>query len=558
MSNKLFILTKMLLKNSFGIKADGKKKVKQIIFAILIALCVVPFFTSMFFMISSMYDALKSINQEGVILSLGIATTSFAIFFFGVFYVINIFYYSDDVENLLPLPLKPSEIIGAKFLVTVIYEYFTEIFLLLPILVVYALKSGAPFMYYVYGLVVFILVPFVPLTIASIIVMIIMRFTSIAKNRDRFKMVDGLIAMCIAIGSNIAIQNFVSKGIEPSELQAMFGKGQNSMVELVSRIFPGTKFAALSIINNSNIQGIVNLLFFVLIALVSFMIFLYLGELLYFKGVIGISENAAKRKKVSSDELSRISVRKSPLKAYTIKELKLLFRTPIYFMNCILINILFPIILVIPFITQSQSDSELDSLKVLVQSGNYEGIIVVVGFVASIMISTINSITSTSISREGQNFYISKYLPVSYKTQIMAKVLSGIIISFIGVVAVLTSVTIFLGIPIHLAFLIAIISLFGIVCISFTGVLIDLFHPKLNWDNEQKAVKQNLNPVLNTLLGIILGVAIILAYAALDSVSNLDAFSICGIILFIFGIIDFILYQVISTKGVKLFSDIEV
>lgn len=554
MGNKLFTLTKALLKNGFGTQATGKKKVKQIIFAILIAICMVPFFTGVFFIISSMYDALKAIQQEGVILSLGIAATSFTIFFFGVFYVINVFYYSDDVERLLPLPLKPSEIIGAKFLVTVVYEYLTEIFLILPVFIAYAYKSGASIMYYIYALIVFILIPVVPLSIASILVMIIMRFTSIARNRDRFKMVGGIIGMFVAIGSNYAIQIFTSTSMDPSELQEMFSTGQNSMIQIVSRIFPGTKFAALSIVNNGNVQGIVNLLIFILITLVSFMVFLYIGERLYFRGVIGITENAAKRKKVSTDQLNRISVRQSKLKAYTVKELKLLFRTPIYFMNCVLINFIFPIVLCIPFITQPNSDSELDGLKIIVRSGNFDGIIIAVGFAAAMLISTLNSITPTSISREGQNFYVSKFLPVSYKTQILGKVVSGILISIIGVMAIIACSAVFIGIPMHLIILMMVISLFGIVCISFTGVMIDLLHPKLNWDNEQKAVKQNINPLFNMILGTIFGAATVWA----SFIINVDAFTTCGIIILVFGIIDFVLYKVISTKGVKLFNDIEI
>ncbi len=554
MDNKLIILTKALLKNGFGIKATGKKKVRQIIFIILIALCFVPLFISLSFFVSTMYDALKVIEQEGLILSLGVAITSFTIFFFGVFYVINIFYYSDDVENLLPLPLKPSEIIGAKFLVTVVYEYLTELILLLPLFIVYAYKSGASLMYYIYALVVFVLVPVVPLSIASVLVMIIMRFTGIAKNRDRFKMVGGLIAMFGAIGFNAVIQQFASKSVAPEKLQEMFTQGQNSMVEFVSRIFPGSKFAALSIVYNTSVQGIVNLLIFILITVASFLIFLYIGELLYFRGVIGISESAAKRKKVSSEELGKLSIRQSKLKAYTIKELKLLFRTPIYFMNCVLINFLFPILMLIPFLTQSQGGSELESIKTIMYSGVYEGVIVAAGFASTMLISTINSITSTSISREGQNLYISKYIPTSYQTQILAKALSGTIISLIGVVTILTSVTVFLRIPLHLVFMIAGISLFGIVCMSFIGVMIDLFHPKLNWDNEQKAVKQNFNPLFHMLLGAIFGAATVWASIVFD----FNALTTLGIIVLVFGIIDLVLYKIITTKGVKLFKDIEV
>jgi len=554
MGNKLFILTKVLLKNGFGVKASGRKKIGQIILAILLALCFVPFFSGMFFLVSSMYDVLKVIQQEGVILSLGIAATSFTIFFFGVFYVINVFYYSDDVEKLLPLPLKPSEIIGAKFLVTVVYEYLTEIFLILPVFIAYAYKSGVSVMYYVYALTVFILVPVVPLSIASIVVMIVMRFTSIAKNRDRFRMVGGLIGMFAAIGFNYAIQTFTKRSMDPSELQEMFSSGQNSMIQVVSRIFPGTKFAALSIVNNGNIQGMVNLLIFVLITLASFMVFLYIGEILYFRGVIGITENAAKRKKVSSEQLERISIRQSKLKAYTVKELKLLFRTPIYFMNCVLINFIFPIILCIPLITQPNSNSELDGLKTIVRSGTFDGIVLAIGFAAAMIISTLNCITPTSISREGQNFHVSKFLPVCYKTQILGKVISGILISIIGVLAIIAFSAVFIGVPVHLIIMLTVISLFGIVCMSFTGVMIDLLHPKLNWDNEQKAVKQNINPVFNMLLGVIFGAAIVWAVFKF----NFDAAATFGMIILVFGIIDFVLYKLVSTKGVKLFGEIEI
>ena len=217
----------------------------------------------MVYFISMLYDALQIIGQQGIILSLGIAATSFTIFFFGIFYVINVFYYSNDVENLIPLPVRPSEIIGAKFLVTVFYEYITELLLLLPMFIVYAIKSNASIMYYLYALIVFILVPFIPLVIASILVMVIMRFTGIARNRDRFRMVGGLIAMFGAISFNYLIQSFSNKTADPEQIQKMFFEGQNSMVELVAKIFPGAKFAAMSIVNNSNIHGIINLIIFV-------------------------------------------------------------------------------------------------------------------------------------------------------------------------------------------------------------------------------------------------------------------------------------------------------
>jgi ABC-2 type transport system permease protein len=554
MGNKLLILTKVLLKNGFGIKADGKKKVRQIVFLVLLALCFLPVISSLVVLISALYDVLKVVGQEGMILSLGIGITSFVIFFFGVFYIINVFYYSNDVENLLPLPLKPSEIIGAKFFVTVIYEYFTEIIILLPLLIVYGIKSGAPVMYYLYALIVFLLVPFIPLVIASILVMIIMRFTGIAKNKDRFKMIGGLVAVGGALGFNAVIQRFASDSVDPQKIQEMFTQGNNSLIGLTAGMFPSTRFAALSIVNNLNIYGITNLLIFVLLTMACFILFLYIGELLYFRGVIGISETATKRKKVSSEDIGKLSIRKSKLIAYTQKELKLIFRTPVYFMNCILINFVWPVVMLIPFFTESKDAGDTESLITLFESGNYSGIIVAAGFAAVMFISASNAVAASSISREGQSLYVSKYLPASYRVQIMAKVLSGISISLIGLMFMIIPAGVLLHIPFFLILLIILTGLLGIAFTSFTGVIIDLFNPKLHWDNEQKAVKQNLNVLFNMLLsavfaGITVGVAVVFEFGL---------FTVCSGIFVVFVVLNILMYRFVSTRGVKLLSDMEV
>ena len=74
----------------------------------------------------------------------------------------------------------------AKFLTVVVYEYLTELIMLFPILMVYGVKNGEGIGFYLMSAVVFLLVPVVPLIMASIIVMIIMRFTNIGRHKDLF------------------------------------------------------------------------------------------------------------------------------------------------------------------------------------------------------------------------------------------------------------------------------------------------------------------------------------------------------------------------------------
>jgi ABC-2 type transport system permease protein len=57
-----------------------------------------------------------------------------------------------------------------------------------------------------------------------------------------------------------------------------------------------------------------------------------------------------------------------------------------------------------------------------------------------------------------------------------------------------------LEIPLYIGLLIFAIGLLGTLLISFIEILLDLYNPKLDWDSEQKAVKQNLNVVYSMII----------------------------------------------------------
>jgi hypothetical protein len=65
------------------------------------------------------------------------------------------FYFSKDVESLLPLPLKPRQIVGAKFLAVAAYEYLITAAIFLPIMIIYGIKSASGVLFYIYGSVAF-------------------------------------------------------------------------------------------------------------------------------------------------------------------------------------------------------------------------------------------------------------------------------------------------------------------------------------------------------------------------------------------------------------------
>ncbi|WP_138204336.1 putative ABC transporter permease subunit [Haloimpatiens lingqiaonensis] len=553
--SKCWLLIKIFLKtNKEGFQQNKKKskfKLNEKLMYLILIIAFLPLAFMIGDMVSNFYEGLEVINQQGMILGIGFAISSLLIFFFGIIYCINTMYFAKDVENILPLPFKPWEIVTAKFVTILIYEYLTEAIFMIPIVVVYGIKSGATVLYYLYSTIVFLTLPIVPLVISSIIVMLIMSFTGLAKNKDRFRKFGGIFGLLLIVFMNSYMQKISQNSLDPNKLNQMIMERNNGFVNIVTKLFPSTKFAAFSAINSDKLSGLLNLLIFLCISILSMFIFNIIAEKLYFKGAIGISETSSKRKKLSSKEFSKTTIKQSTLMSYTKKELRILFRTPIYFYNCILMNFLWPVFFIIPMAVNSGKElKQFSGLGKYLNDPSISGIVIAVAFSVIIFVSGSNGITSTAISREGKDIYVSKYIPVSFKTQIMAKILSGAIMGLVSEIMMLIIVGVVVKAPIKIIIIILLLSFLAIAYVNMLGILIDLYHPKLNWENEQQAVKQNLNALFEMVISwVSIGVLMFLVIKF-----ELDLLYTILLIIGLFGIIDLILYVIISSKGVKRFS----
>jgi ABC-2 type transport system permease protein len=555
--SKVLILTRVFLRNGTDtmLKSKNKRGISKnltllIIMAVLMISVGIPFGA----FIAKGYDLLDPIGQTGILLGFGLSLVSIAIFIFGIVYVLTTFYFSKDIENLLSLPVKPYQILSAKFITVLVYEYFTETIFLLPVLIAYGIKSGAGVVYYLYSAIVFLTLPIIPLVIASAVNMFIMRFTNLGKHKDALKIAGGLLAMTFAIGINVVMQRAGSNiGENPEHMLSMITEGNNSLIRVSTRAFPSTRLVALSLIESTTAKGLQNLILFLLVTAAFIGLFMVLAEMLYFRGVVGVSESYSKRKVIVGEELDKRLTQKSSLKSYITKELRILLRTPAYFINCVLMNFLLPAFLLLPVISQPKLLEDIRNASQLADNPAILGIGVAAGFALGVFLAATTGITSTSISREGQNLYVSKYLPLRYRDQIMAKVLSGVILNFIGVAIAVSVAFALINPPVYALTLIAVAALQGSLLMAFSGIFIDLHFPKLDWDNEQKAVKQNFNLMINMFLGVLVGAAVI--FITVRFALNLNhAF---GLIMAAGTIFNIVLYRTLSTYGERLYMSIE-
>lgn len=557
--NKYISLTKVFLKNaSTGLSREGKGKLQKtvLLYAVLI-LSFLPLASLFASATATSYEYLRTLHQEGIILSAAMSVSSAVIFAFGIFFVMSVFYFSSDVENLLPLPVKPSVILMSKFTVVLIYEYFTEVVILIPVIATFGIKSSAGLLYYIYGIIIFLTLPIMPLMIGALISIFIMRFAGFTKNKDQFKTIAQMCVLIFVIGINIVSQKLGRGASNGQEMAKLLTQGNNSLLKVSSKLFVNIRFAAEGLISSSNLNGISNIIIYLLITLVLLILFVFFSEAFYIKGVIGMTQTQAKRKMLSSAEISRQSDKKSKMLTYTIKELNILFRTPVYFMNCVVMNFLWPVFFIIPIVSQPELFKRFKDvhsyLNAMISNGRSLGILVAVVFAASVMLSMANPIASTAISREGKNIFVNKFIPMDYKKQILSKVISAFIVNFLGIMLIIIVITIIARPPLYLFIIAMLLAIIGTVFSIFLGIFIDLNYPKLDWDNEQRAVKQNFNVVIGMIIGLLVAGSVVFITIKL----NLMFTVILSSVLVIFLIVNIILYKIVTTRGVELYKSIE-
>ena len=497
---KFLSLTKVLVKNTMGSLTDGKsKKGFQIFMYIILFICCFPMVFVFYYMFDELIKVLTQIHQEGVMIGFGFQIANFVTFLFSIFLIPSVFYFSKDSETLLSLPIKPQTILASKFTVCLIYEYIFSLAVAIPLLVAYVHNVDVTPLFYIFAVIVVLTLPVYPLILSSIISMLVMRFVPFFKNRDRFNMIGGIVAVIIAMGFSYFMNSESMQNIEPQQLISILMDGNNSLINMLSLIFPGVPYAAKALYNADILSFIIN----IVITIAAVACFLFIGKMVYFKGAIGFNETGSNRKKLSDKEFDKTTHQKNKVQTYMMKEFKLLIRTPVYFLNCIGTSAIMPIVFIIIYFT-SASDIDLSALS----GFSFEGFLpyaVLVGLAGGILFANMNLISATAISREGSNVMFMKYIPMEFKQQIHAKTNCGIIVSLISMlVTVIIAYVIFPYLPIYYYIVCFLASIITTLLGNYAGILVDMAHPKLVWEQEAAAVKQNMTAMIAMMGGMAL------------------------------------------------------
>ena len=537
---KTIKLLKVLLKN-FEMIAFEKKKSKVFYMVMAIVTMLIIFIPTAFMIGVISYGMTINLKENGH-LTEGINFILYAVgifsFIFSINVILNVFYFSSDIERILPMPFKEREIIGAKFFNTLINENAIELVLILSSLIGFFIAGKLD----IYAIFIIILacltIPILPLVYCSIICMVFMFLTRKITNKDLVSKFSNILLILALVGILLMAILLTNFNLDSFTLDLVDSK----FMDVMKYIFPNIYF-----ITDSMSGNLLSLLFYILITVGSVIVFFLVAKLLYFKG---LNQSNSKREKTKEITYKKTNKNISYLK----KEFKLLFKTPAFFSNCIIINFIWPFFIAL-IVYLYDKTGNLNKILDLYKNGDYTvhlafiiGIIII-----SILITAVNSIASSSISREGSSFYYMKLVPISYKKQIILKIISSIIVSFIGLFIYIIVFAVIFKLGIVNTILYIILSFIAVSFISTLGVYLDTINPKLIWDDEINALRGNHNVFINMafaiiISGVLVGLIFMLKFMNLGLVL---AYIISFILIIIFALITYLVAMKYGSKNIE-------
>ena len=212
MKNKVISLTKVIFKNSFQnmetAKSNNENKQKRTTGMVILYIFMFLYLAGIIAVFSNgLIKELMAINQEQMFLGLILLGIAIFILIQSIFSAINLLYYSKDNEYILPLPIKPSQIVAAKTNVLLITEYFIVGIIGLVPLVIYGILTSAGILYFISMLIVLIAFPIIPVLISSLLVLIVMSFAKFTKNTNRFQLIATIFILIVVFALSFTMND---------------------------------------------------------------------------------------------------------------------------------------------------------------------------------------------------------------------------------------------------------------------------------------------------------------------------------------------------------------
>lgn len=570
MIKKISSLTRVFCKEYF-LNLQVINKRKNILFWLIIILNIALAFIS-----QKCIDFLGRYGQEQLFLDVLFLIINLIVITQTILSCANIFYFSKDLENVLPFPIKNIELLISKLNTVLCISYIMEIFFGIIPLLIFGLMVSHNLLYYFWAIIVLISFPIFSVLIISSIMLIIMQLFKFIKNKDFFQLLITVILVLIfilfeslSIGqltNDNNLENNIESSIENNSekkeeiIYTQNDQEENSKINInkiseINKYFLIINPSVKILIENNNFNCLINFIKIILIELISFIIFIFIGRKIYLKNLLkNISRINTKsiQKNHRKNKYKKINKNKE----YIIQEFKNLIKNPTFLVQCIfptiIVGILIAglIILLYPTVEEIiKTEMDMQELKIV-----FDIHVTLIILVIIQVIFVFSNISLTAITRKGKNAVFMKYIPINLYKQFLFINIPQIIFNNFSIIIILIVMKYFIpSISIFNILLLFILANLLNIINSFLMVTVDLKRPNLNWDNETSAIKENGNKLFQYVFTIIIVAFLLYLNKIFEGVNFYLSISI---IIIIFILIIFLINLSVIKNIKKLFEKI--
>lgn len=528
------ILIKAHLKQLLGINKlrytkSKTEKAKMIAMGVIILYAAIVFIGMVSWYAFMLAKGLETVGGLNLLPLLGLIFVSLIIIVFSTYSIQGSVFTARDYPLLFSLPIQPLTILLSKLFFTYILNCLLTATFFIPVMIIYYLKTTCSPWMFVMLFFAIVLIPLLPTLIATLLAYA----TSFIASRS--KKHGSIVLLCLLVTLTfgaLALQLNISK------LLSLLLIHREIIFQGIKRFYPPAYYLTTALVD----LDIAGLIIFALYSIAPTLLILALLA----KGLKKIVTKLSETHQRANYTLGHLKT-KSVIKALYHKEIKRYLASPIYVMNTS-IGMLLVVIMAFGSLFFS-----LDQLEILLQIPELQTYLTG-GLVAILSGSAALSFTSSvSISMEGKNLWIVKSLPVAPTALFTAKILLNLTICLPAILlaSLLFTFKFKLGL-LDFFYLLSIPSLYALLTAT-SGLLINLFLPKLDWSSETAVVKQSASSMISVFLGMgLIGTPIGLFF--LLRPQNLTYFFL-GFIFFLIVLNSLCLY-LIKTIGIKRFNKI--
>lgn len=491
--------------------AKGRMKLSFLLLYLLAAVGILTLAGMVIWLETELYRFVAGVNLlpglrlERLLIGMALLMSMVMTLLFGVFHTMGAMYFNRDTVATAHLPVGQRTQMAARWTEIYVSEALFSFVLLLPLLINHGIATGGGFGYYLGAILIVLITPMYPLSIALLLSSLLARISSITRHKEVWMVLGTVVLLALVLGAEWMLLPKI-----PEDADAMFFVNlimdNEALLTFLVGAFPPVLWGLDAITGNGAMLAL-----FTLMGIAAVVLIIAIAGGSFQQTCLKHTEHATRRRGCTSCTRKSFEAA-SPFMAIFRRELGEVLRTPVYLMNAVMSVLMMPIMLMAMCVGMTTAEEGFDLAAMigdLVAMLTPADLTLILAALFSFMVFMC-PITATAISREGKRLPTMRMLPVAPGVILWAKLLVGVLVVAIGSVIMGVAIVVLLGTQ-FLPHVLCAVLMANVLSLSvgIGNLLVDVGHPVLTWKSENEVMKQNFNVMWGMLISMVMAALVV-------------------------------------------------